>query len=94
MAGSLPELAVSAVKDVAADSHDAKVLLNYVSKLLLCHPLPERRQLWCHVVLDAILYQCIVKLHISSFLLPSSLSFRLNLCLCALSDMHDAKIVV
>ena len=42
MASSLPELAVRAVKDVAADSDYAKVLLNYVSKLLLRETLPER----------------------------------------------------
>ena len=40
MTSGLPKLAVSAVEDVAANGHDAKVLLNDVGKLLLGETLP------------------------------------------------------
>ena len=47
------------------------------------------------MVLDAVLNQRVVKLHISSFLLSASLGWLwLNLGLCALSDVHDTKVVI
>ena len=75
MASCLPKLAVSAVEYVAADGDYAKVLLNYVSKLLLCETLPKRWQLRRHVVLYAVLHQGVAKIHVnvSFFLLSISL---------------------
>ena len=55
MASCLPKLTVSAVEYVAAYCDDAKVLLNDVSKLLLCHALPNRRELRLHAVAYAVL---------------------------------------
>ena len=49
------------------------------------------------MLLYAVLNQCAVKLHVhaSFFLLSASLQWlRLYLCLCALADVHDTKVVV
>ena len=68
MASCLPKLAVCAVEYVATDGYYAKVLLNSVLELLLRVALPKRWQLWCHIVLYAILYQCVAKIHVHVFL--------------------------
>ena len=96
MSGGLPELAVRAVQDVAADGDYPHVLLDYVSELLLRVALPNRRQLGRHVVLYAVLYQCAVRIHpLASFFfaqpsLVSGLYFRLSL----LADVHYTEVVV
>ena len=63
MAGCLPQLAVCAVEYVAAYGHYAKVLLNNVCKLLLRVALPNRRQLWRHVVLHAVAEYFVILIH-------------------------------
>lgn len=96
MASGLPELAISAVEDVAADSHNTKVLLDDVSELLLCVALPKRRQLRLHAVTYAVTEYFVILIHpIRSFFfatpsLPGGLYFGLRL----LADVHDAEVIV
>ena len=96
MASGMPELTVCAVQDVAADRDYPHVLLDYVSKLLLCVALPQRRQLRLHAVAYAITEYFVIVIHpMRSFFFatPSLLgwlyfSFRL------LADVHDTEVVV
>ena len=68
MASGLPELAISAVEDVAADGDYPHVLLDYVSELLLRVALPKRRQLRCHTVLYAVTEYFVFLIHHAVFL--------------------------
>ena len=94
MASCLPKLAISAVEDVAADGDYPHVLLDYVSELLLRVALPNRRQLWLHAILDAILYQCVFRIHpMASFFFaqPSLLSgpiIRMTICYDYVFELH------
>ena len=96
MASSLPELAVSAVEYVAADRHYPHVLLDYVSELLLRHPLPKRRQLRLHAVAYAVTEYCVVVIHPmpSFFFATPSLPGGLNLGLRLLADVDYSEVVV
>ena len=63
MASGIPELAISAVEYVAADCDYPHVFLDYVSELLLCVALPQRRQLRLHAVAYAITEYFVIVIH-------------------------------
>ena len=94
MTGGLPELAVRAVQDVAADRHYPHVLLDYVGELLLRETLPQRGQLRLHVVLYAVTEYFVFRIHPMRSFFFARPSFRLYFCLRLLADVDDSEVVV
>ena len=94
MASGLPELAVRAVQDVAADGDYPHVLLDYVSELLLRVALPNRRQLGRHAVLYAVTEYFVVLIHPMPSFFFAQPSLGLYLCRRLLADVDYTEVVI